>query len=366
MDCPVSLGDFQITWLKQGNPLTDGEAILTLDNTRLSILNARRDHEDIYTCVANNTAGQVSKEFGVVVQVVPKIANAVMTIEPNEGEEIILNCDADGNPPPTATWDFNQQPLGSEVQFVNNNHTVAIKNVTKDHSGVYKCHATNEVGQAVKTINVHVRTKPRFHNKETEVDATVNVTRSVTLECDVDDAIGVAISWTVHGKPFLAETEGIQTLSGGRFLHIISAKVADHGAYACTATNSAGVATKNFNLHVQVPPTIVNEGGEYTVIENNSLVLPCEVTGKPHPVVTWTKDGRPLGDLKSVQVLSEGQQFKIVHAEIAHKGSYICRAKNDVGFAEISFDVDIISKLSEVPSLRVFPSFSSSIDPEGY
>ncbi|KAF1746889.1 hypothetical protein GCK72_023347 [Caenorhabditis remanei] len=344
LDCPVSLGDFEITWMKRGEKLTEKDAIFTLENTRLSILNAARYHEDVYTCVANNTAGQVSKEFDVVVQVLPKIRNVLQTLEPNEGDDILINCEAEGNPQPSARWDFNQKELPETAVQVNSNHSIVISGVTKDHSGVYKCYATNEIGQAVKTVNVHVKTKPRFESGQNTEDATVNLTRSVTLECDTDDAIGIVITWTVHGKPFLAETEGIQLLAGGRFLHIVSAKVEDHGAYACTVTNDAGVATKNFNLAVQVPPTIVNEGGEYTVIENNSLVLPCEVTGKPNPVVTWTKDGKPLGDLKSVQVLSEGQQFKIVHAEIAHKGSYICMAKNDVGTAEISFDVDIITR----------------------
>uniref|UniRef100_A0A1I7TZZ9 Hemicentin-1 n=1 Tax=Caenorhabditis tropicalis TaxID=1561998 RepID=A0A1I7TZZ9_9PELO len=351
LDCPVSLGDFQITWMKQGVPLTDEEAIFTLDNTRLTILNAKRDHEDVYTCVANNTAGQVSRDFDVVVQVPPKVKDAVMTLTPNEGDEIILDCDAEGNPPPTIRWEFSDTRgpkstvhIPSESRLVNDNQTLVVSKVNDAHTGVYKCYATNDVGQAVKTINVDVRTKPRFESGVTEQDLTVNLTRSITLECDIEDAVGVSITWTAHGKPFLADTEGIQTLAGGMFLHIVSAKTEDHGAYSCIVTNPAGVATKNFNLYVQVPPTIVNEGGEYTVIENNSLVLPCEVTGKPNPVVTWTKDGKPLGDLKSVQVLSEGQQFKIVHAEIAHKGSYICMAKNDVGTAEISFDVDIITR----------------------
>ncbi|EGT58022.1 hypothetical protein CAEBREN_29713 [Caenorhabditis brenneri] len=354
LDCPVSLGDFQITWMKQGVPLTDQDAIFTLDNTRLSILNANRDHEDVYTCVANNTAGQVSKDFGVVVQVPPKIKNPVVTITRNEGEEFILECDAEGNPTPTLKWEYNSprsarissssNTIPDEARVVNDGHTLVVSNVTDDHTGVYKCFAVNEVGQAVKTVHVNVRTRPRFESDKLEEDLTVNLTRSITLECDVDDAVDVTISWTAHGKPFLMETSEMQLLAGGRFLHIVSAKTEDHGEYSCIVANSAGTATKNFNLFVQVPPTIVNEGGEYTVIENNSLVLPCEVTGKPNPVVTWTKDGKPLGDLKSVQVLSEGQQFKIVHAEIAHKGSYICMAKNDVGTAEISFDVDIITR----------------------
>ncbi|ULT80160.1 hypothetical protein L3Y34_010619 [Caenorhabditis briggsae] len=344
LDCPVSLGDFEITWMRQGNKLTEKDAIFTLDNTRLSILNANRNHEDVYTCVANNTAGQVSKEFGVKVLVPPKIKHVLVTLEPNEGEEVIMQCNAEGNPQPMARWDFNQGQLPKDAKTVNNNHTVVIQEADKRHTGVYKCYATNDVGQAVKTINVNVRTRPRFDSGVTDVNVTVDLSRSATLECDTDDALGIAITWTVRGKPMLVDTDGIQLLAGGRFLHIVSAKTEDIGEYACTVTNDAGVATKNFNLAVHVPPTIVNEGGIYTVIENNSLVLPCEVTGNPTPVVTWTKDGKPLGDLKSVQVLSEGQQFKIVHAEIAHKGSYICMAKNNVGSAEISFDVDIITR----------------------
>lgn len=41
--------------------------------------------------------------------------------------------------------------------------------------------------------------------------------------------------------------------------------------------------------HFLVPPTIVSTGGQHKVIENNSLILPCEVEGQPYPMITWTK-----------------------------------------------------------------------------
>ena len=134
-------------------------------------------------------------------------------------------------------------------------------------------------------------------------------------------------------------------LSGGRHLHIPQARIGDEGQFKCVATNPAGEAAKIYNVIVQVPPTIVNEGGPVTVVENNSLVLSCEVVGTPRPTIIWSKDGREITDLKSVKVLSEGQTFKIVHAETVHRGSYVCLAKNDIGTAEINFDVDVISRL---------------------
>lgn len=89
---------------------------------------------------------------------------------------------------------------------------------------------------------------------------------------------------------------------------------------------------------------IVNEGGPVTVVENNSLLLACTVVGTPKPTIIWTKDGREIKDLKSVKVLSEGHTFKIVHAETVHRGSYVCMAKNEIGSAELGFEVDVISK----------------------
>lgn len=38
-----------------------------------------------------------------------------------------------------------------------------------------------------------------------------------------------------------------------------------------------------------VPPSIIGVGGEHKVVENNSLILPCEVEGYPVPRIDWTK-----------------------------------------------------------------------------
>jgi hypothetical protein len=63
-------------------------------------------------------------------------------------------------------------------------------------------------------------------------------------------------------------------------------------------------------LSFSVPPTIIGTGGHRTVIENGTLMLPCETDGFPTPVVTWTKDGDPVSSLPNVEMLSNGQQFR--------------------------------------------------------
>lgn len=51
--------------------------------------------------------------------------------------------------------------------------------------------------------------------------------------------------------------------------------------------------------------------------------------------------------LPSVELLSEGQQLKIINAASdVHRGGYVCTATNKVGTADLGFDVDVICTAS--------------------
>lgn len=39
------------------------------------------------------------------------------------------------------------------------------------------------------------------------------------------------------------------------------------------------------------PPAIQTQPGALDVIVNNPILLPCEATGTPRPVITWQKEG---------------------------------------------------------------------------
>ncbi|KAK6759923.1 hypothetical protein RB195_021467 [Necator americanus] len=345
LQCPVVGGDVDITWRRQGRTIEASEGIFTVDKTRLMLVNAQKDHEDTFTCIAKNSAGEAARDFEVVVLVAPHIKGSLVEdVEVVEGFEMTLDCDYDASPEPVVQWTKDGDSLPRTAQLLNGDHTLAMSGVTRNSAGVFRCALSNKAGSAEKTFNVRVIQKPDLEGSDEITIVKVNITRPVTLECPIKDPIGVELSWSRHQLPAVNGVENVQILSGGRHLFIPFAQVNDEGTFTCTAKNAAGETSKTYKLEVQVPPTILNEGGEYTVIENNSLVLPCEVEGSPQPVIVWTKDGQPVNGLKSVRTLSEGQQFKISHAETSHRGSYACHAKNDVGSAEINFDVDIITR----------------------
>lgn len=127
-------------------------------------------------------------------------------------------------------------------------------------------------------------------------------------------------------------------LSAPGAVEIPSAQLAHGGRYTCVARNAAGSAHRHVTLHVQgkleadaqgcsgsqhcycsllrlynfsallyspsleryafpsffhstEPPVIQAQPGALDVIMNNPIVLPCEATGTPQPVIAWQKEG---------------------------------------------------------------------------
>lgn len=47
----------------------------------------------------------------------------------------------------------------------------------------------------------------------------------------------------------------------------------------------------SFSFHSTEPPVIQTQPGALDVIVNNPILLPCEVSGTPRPIITWQKEG---------------------------------------------------------------------------
>lgn len=95
----------------------------------------------------------------------------------------------------------------------------------------------------------------------------------------------------------------------------------------------------DFKLEVLTPPAIRISERDRTraIVENNTLVLSCPVTGKPEPTITWLKDGEKLPNALS-------SEYVIAKVQAADSGRYTCEAKNDAGTAEQDINVDVMSK----------------------
>ena len=101
----------------------------------------------------------------------------------------------------------------------------------------------------------------------------------------------------------------------------------------------------SFNWLV-VAPSVEISNETATVAEGEDLVLTCNGSGKPHPVITWTKLG-------SSEVLSNTSSLTIVNVSKPETADnmiqYQCTASNGVGTpATATSTIDVYCKYSDL------------------
>ncbi|KAK0404397.1 hypothetical protein QR680_017438 [Steinernema hermaphroditum] len=344
--CPiVSLGEgLAVEWLKDGKPTEDALS-MTADRIRLVVVNAKPKDRGVYTCVARNAAGQASHAFDLEVIAPPRIeGSTIEVISVLEGRQLQMACMANGEPKPTIAWTKKGTALVEHVERLSDGQIVVVREVRLEDGGNYVCHVENKAGVVEKTFAIDVVAKPRLVGSEAVNTVEGHRGAPFTFECLETTQSSVEILWLRDEIPIVTTVDGPKVMAGGRTLHIPHLDPEDDGVYTCVARNEAGEAKRAFKLDVLVPPKIINEGGRHTIIENNSLVLPCEVEGNPRPRIGWTKDGRPADAFNGLQTLNDGQQLKILSASEAARGVYLCTASNKVAAVDISFDVDVMTR----------------------
>lgn len=122
-----------------------------------------------YECRATNIAGEVSETVPLFVQQPPVITLKpdVVELKLTEGDELKLECEAEGIPSPRVQWkepgqDSTVLPIlrtfggPGDVRA----HAAVQKfNIRRSDAGTYVCHASNDAGTEEKYITVLVETK---------------------------------------------------------------------------------------------------------------------------------------------------------------------------------------------------------------
>ena len=85
-----------------------------------------------------------------------------------------------------------------------------------------------------------------------------------------------------------------------------------------------------------VAPSIADSSpSEVTVVAGQSALLPCDVTGKPRPQVTWTRNGvRVRADTDPHYYVTAAGGLEILSARRDDSATYACTAINAAGVAD--------------------------------
>ncbi|NWU93884.1 HMCN1 protein, partial [Upupa epops] len=326
----------RISWRKDG-------AIFTGNNTRYSIsedgsLHIHSAHvtdTGRYVCMATNAAGTDRKRTDLQVLVPPTIAPGPTNITVTVNMQSTLPCETTGIPKPAVSWKKNGHLLSVDqnqntYRFLSSGSIVIIS-PTMDDTGIYECLVSNDAGEDHRTIELIVQVPPSIADEAT--DLLVTKLSPVIISCTTSGVPVPAVHWTKNGIKLLPRGDDYRILSSGA-VEIATAQLSHAGRYTCTARNTAGSAHRHVTLRVQEPPVIQTQPGVLDVILNNTIVLPCEATGTPPPIITWQKEGINIITTagNGYMVLPSGS-LQIAKAAVEDAGTYMCVAQNPAGTA---------------------------------
>uniref|UniRef100_A0A665WWJ3 Hemicentin 2 n=1 Tax=Echeneis naucrates TaxID=173247 RepID=A0A665WWJ3_ECHNA len=273
-----------VTWSRNGHPIPPVTAGFTvLPSGSLKITDVRLIDSKLYTCTAENPAGNVSISYNLHIQAKPRIQTAPSLLKALIGQTVTLPCVVQGEPSPEVTWFHNGLPVG-----VKNIAPLRIQQVSLDDQGTYQCVARNIAGQETLEIKLEILGEYQhfsFSDLETKSFSPFVLTHNTFLVCTPEGSPRPKVRWFKNGLEIHSEQSEFSVARDGALV-IDTASASHSGDYKCMATNEA----------VNIPPEIQddNQPLNLTVTLKQPLTLGCDAFGIPSPTITWSKDGHPV------------------------------------------------------------------------
>ena len=111
-----------------------------LEGQVLSLPRTSYTDAGVYSCTAQNKAGQDELSYVVEVQIEPQITLLDKKVSVEEGQQARLHCSADGIPIPTISWYKDDQLITKpDPDFSFEFDELIIKRANSAYAGLYKC-----------------------------------------------------------------------------------------------------------------------------------------------------------------------------------------------------------------------------------
>ncbi|XP_023818330.1 neural cell adhesion molecule 1 isoform X9 [Oryzias latipes] len=247
-----------VTWTHNNVVLEEGDKYsLNEDGSELIIKDVMKVDEGDYTCIAKNKAGEKSQEVSLNVFVQPKITYLNNKTAIEFDEEVILTCEASGDPTPTISWSSESKIFTEGEQSLDRNIVVysharvsslTLKNVQFTYAGQYLCIASNSIGQDSQSVYLEVRYSPKIQGVVASYTWEKN---PANLSCEVDAHPEASVVWFKDGSHLPSPNTTnvkIYNMPTVSYLEITPESQIDFGNYNCTATNDLGSESKEFIL----------------------------------------------------------------------------------------------------------------------
>ncbi|XP_071092150.1 contactin-5-like [Haliotis cracherodii] len=277
-------------------------------------------------------------------------------------KEFQLPCVADGDRPLRYTWLKNEVQLDPKLNrylSVSENGTLTFLNFNSRENGNYTCKALNDDGYdispAVTLIGARLATQ--WDVPETEMAKSSGEHMSLDCKNPPYSAPPPTFVWSFSRSQDSAgqdvSLDNRVTMDGKGTLHFAFVKISDGGFYKCGIFNSrldtrklgspVKVSVGGSGVPSQIEPRVIWHSKETTAVLGTEVKLECIFSGKPVPVVTWTRGGKDITMLASKDDNPNGGVLRISSVQENDEGSYECAGSNPAGTKHITIKLTIVS-----------------------
>ncbi|XP_072257606.1 neuronal cell adhesion molecule isoform X22 [Pyxicephalus adspersus] len=286
-------------------------------------------------------------------------------------ENIVIQCEAKGKPPPSFSWTRNGTLFDTEkdplVTMKPNSGTLEINIInggkTEAYEGEYQCTAKNDRGTAVSNIIVVRQSRSPLWTKEKIEPIVIQQGMPLVLPCKPPRGLPPpVVFWMDNFFQRLPQNGRIsQGLNGDLYFSNVQPEDS-RDFYICYArfnltqtihqkqpislkvlstdsmneTIAANLTDTDFYgdspAENRSPSLLVPTGhtSNRTVLRGEVLLLECIAEGLPTPEIRWNKEG---AEFPSDRVFFENynKTLKIIEVSEADAGKYRCTAHNDRG-----------------------------------
>ncbi|KAM4610702.1 neural cell adhesion molecule L1.2 isoform 2-T2 [Polymixia lowei] len=280
-------------------------------------------------------------------------------------EDLVMSCEASGNPPPIFRWtkDGGEFDPGNdpELKVSERSGSFAFFTVSstmdplKQYQGKYTCYAANELGTAVSNEAILNTDLPPTLQKEKTVTKKAEEGESMVLKCNPPPSSMEPIihwmDWTLH---HIQLSERVMAGKDGNLYFAHLTPEDNRNDYTCNVQYLATrtILTKEPISLIVTPsnsvvrnrrPQMMRPTGThstYHALRGQSLELECIVQGLPSPSVSWLRKDGQLSQSRTV-IEFFNRRLRFSNISESDGGEYQCTANNTQGKVTHTYTVSV-------------------------